>query len=101
MTWNGLNKVSKKQQSEIRLRREIKHLLVQQQLDITGYTFCQTCQRSLSFVDLSHVIALSRGGLTSLDNCILECRDCHNKYEKRPETRPEKSIGLLKYLAQK
>jgi len=38
-------------------------------------------------IELSHIIALSRGGKTTVENCLLEDDICHDYYEKRPELR--------------
>lgn len=38
-------------------------------------------------IELSHIIALSRGGETSLKNCLLECDSCHDRFEKHAELR--------------
>ena len=50
---------------------------------------CQSCGTAGDFrgLSLSHIIALSRGGKTTKENCLIECLVCHQKYEKRPELR--------------
>ena len=78
-----------RRKAELSLRKKIKAELMKQQLDAVGFIFCQSCKRKPDWrgISLSHIISLSRGGVTQLDNCILECYDCHSKFEKRPELR--------------
>jgi len=80
-----LNKVSNKQHKELKLRRELKTKLIHDYGNI-----CMTCKgkntdwRGLT---LSHIVPLSRGGLTVKSNCIIECFPDHELYEKQPEKR--------------
>ena len=77
---------------ELALRVKIKKELLEEQVAERGYTYCQTCNNlNLDFrgLSLSHIIALSRGGKTTRENCLIECYPCHEKYEKRPELREE------------
>ena len=83
-----LNKFSRKQRAELYKRRKLKAELIEENGE-----HCMTCNdryRDWRGITLSHIIPLSRGGLTSRKNCLLECFPCHDFYEKRPELR-EKS----------
>ena len=84
-----INRISTKQKTELALRTKLKKDLMDEQVEERGYNFCQTCDTNGDFrgLSLSHVIALSRGGKTNRDNCIIECYPCHEKYEKKPELR--------------
>ena len=80
-----INKVSLKQEKELALRRKLKGQLI-----VVYGEHCMTCKdknRDWRGITLSHIIALSRGGKTNFENCILECFPCHEKYEKKPELR--------------
>ncbi len=85
MRQTPLRKVSPKQRVELELRRKLKVEL------ITEFgEHCMTCKdknRDFRGISLSHIIPLSRGGLTTRDNCLVECYPCHEKYEKHPERR--------------
>ncbi len=94
MKWNGLNrspirKVSPEQKVELALRRKLKKELLEEQ----EYPHCMTCggQGFPLGLSLSHIIPVgrgkARGGVTSRENCLIECIPCHQKYEKRPELR--------------
>ena len=93
-----INKVSRKQVSELAKRSELKSALIRERGAV-----CMTCGVRPYFppISLSHIVALSRGGKTCRGNVVLECNFCHQKYEKKPETRPVDSIGYKLWLAQK
>ena len=80
-----LNKISNKQSTELRERQKLKKELIE-----TYGNTCISCKdkntdwRGLS---LSHIIPLSRGGLTVKSNTVIECFICHLEYEKHPEKR--------------
>jgi len=81
-----INKVSDKQCEELRQRTRLKAELL-----IEFGNHCITCKdkyRDWRGISLSHIIPLSRGGITSKKNCILECYPDHELYEKHPENRP-------------
>jgi len=105
MRKSPINKVSTKQAAELRERYRLKLLLLEQQ-QAMGYYHCQTCGcqtifTGAGYLELSHIIALSRGGKTTLDNVILEGGSftcgCHARYEKKAENRPKDSIGYKKW----
>jgi len=78
--------VSDKQEVELALRQKIKGELVKK-----FGNKCMTCgdkYRDFRGLSLSHIIPLSRGGETSKKNCLLECGFDHDKYEKKPNSRP-------------
>ena len=81
-----LNPVSKKQSRELMLRSRLKKELIEEVGNL-----CMTCGSNggILGLSLSHKIPLSRGGQTDRNNCLIECDDCHRKYEKHPERRPE------------
>ena len=84
MKRSPINKVSSKQMKELALRSRLKKELIEE----SGY-LCMTCG-SNGFplgLSLSHIIPISRGGLTNRENCLIECIPCHDKYEKHPELR--------------
>ena len=89
-----INKVSKKQAIELAKRRTLKAALIRERGAV-----CMTCGAYPTFppISLSHIISLGRGGKTERKNCIIECNNCHRKYEKKPETRPVDSIGYKLY----
>jgi 5-methylcytosine-specific restriction endonuclease McrA len=80
--------ISDKQKEELQRRRELKDYLI-----LKYGRICRTCGASPWFppLALSHIIPLSRGkaagGVTSEENCLIECDTCHRKYEKHPELR--------------
>ena len=82
-----LRKVSPKQRAELALRSKLKKELIAEQ----EYPHCVTCGTTGDWrgLSLSHIIALSRGGKTTQENCPIECYPCHEKYEKKPELRPK------------
>ena len=84
---SNINSVSKKQGKELSKRSKLKAEKKRLMMETVGFLFCETCKETTTNLDLSHIIALSRGGKTTWENCLLECRDCHNKYEKKPELR--------------
>ncbi len=69
---------------ELKRRRDLKAQLIEE-----NGLICMSCGASEGWppISLSHIIALSRGGKTTEENCLLECYPCHEKYEKRPELR--------------
>ena len=80
-----IRKISSKQAIELKRRHNLKQYLLEKYGEV-----CQTCNnknRDWRGLSLSHITALSRGGKTTEDNCLLECYPCHEKYEKRPELR--------------
>lgn len=88
-SWNStLRPVSPKQEPEMAERRRIKVILLAK-----AHGWCRTCVPAHwvgdNRLDLSHKIPLSRGGLTDLENCVVECRVAHERYEKHPERRPK------------
>ena len=80
-----LNKVSVKQAVEIQKRQQLKADLIKEFGE-----HCMTCGKSPDWrgISLSHIIPLSRGGKTELNNLLLECYPDHELYEKHPENRP-------------
>lgn len=82
-----LRKVSKTQSKELALRSRLKKELIEEM----EYPHCHTCSTNGDFrgLSLSHVVALSRGGKTTRENCLIECYPCHEKYEKKPELREQ------------
>lgn len=109
MKRSPIKQVSTKQVAELAERRKLKQLLIDEQLETVGYTHCQTCGRTIyrvqpGYLELAHIVALSRGGKTELGNVVLEgggfvC-GCSSKYEKKPEDRPVESIGYKKWRLQ-
>jgi len=83
----SLNKISKKQNLEIKKRSKLKRELIKEYGN-----HCMTCKdlkRDWRGLTLSHVVPLSRGGLTEKKNCLIECFVCHEFYEKHPEKRQQ------------
>jgi len=81
MKRSPIRQVSAKQAIEIAARCRVKRELIEQHGEV-----CQTCNnehKDWRGISLSHIIALSRGGETNWDNCILECYPCHEKFEKK------------------
>ena len=68
-----INPVSPKQKIELALRAKLKQELIEE----FGYR-CMTCGKVPYLLDLSHIVRLGRGGKTTKENCILECRACHD-----------------------
>ena len=70
---------SGKQKAELALRRRLKKEMMEEQLRVIGYVFCQKCGGQPDFrgIQLCHEIPLSQGGLTDTDNCYLGCGHCH------------------------
>ncbi len=88
MKRSPLRKVSEKQSIEIKKRQELKTFLIMKHGE-----YCMTCHdknRDWRGISLSHIIPLSQGGKTELDNVLLECYTCHSIYEKRPELREKR-----------
>ncbi len=81
----GIRAVSKKQAKELALRIALRKELLEE-CDNTCMT-CGNIRRDLRGLSLSHIIALSRGGKTTRENCLIECYPCHEEYEKHPERR--------------
>jgi len=79
-----INKMSDKQKIELRNRARLKAELLMEYGNK-----CMTCHQKPDWrgISLSHIIPLSRGGKTSRKNCLLECLNCHELYEKHPERR--------------
>ena len=67
-----LRRVSEKQKKELALRKQIKAELIEE-----NGALCMTCGTHQYYLDLSHILALSKGGKTERGNVILECRRCH------------------------
>jgi len=74
-----IKKVSDKQKKELALRSQLKKELIEE-----SNGRCMSCgQPPYEFpftLDLSHIIPLSRGGKTTRDNCVVECRACHERH---------------------
>ena len=77
MKKSPIRKVSPKQQIELALRAKLKQELIEE----FGYK-CMTCGKVPYRLDLSHIIRVARGGLTSRENCTLECRACHDALDQ-------------------
>jgi hypothetical protein len=80
-----INKVSDKQKVELKNRHDLKAELIAQYGE-----HCMTCHdanRDWRGLSLSHIIALSNGGKTCRENCLIECYICHEFYEKKEELR--------------
>lgn len=90
-TRTPIKQVSDKQKAELALRSKLKKELIAEYGER-----CQTCGSLGDWrgISLSHIIPLGRGGKTSRENCLIECLNCHLKYEKHPELRAEE---LAKY----
>ena len=90
-----LRKVSPKQRAELEKRRVLKAELIAEQ----EYPHCMTCGGTGDWrgLSLSHIVALSRGGKTTRDNCPLECYPCHEKFEKKPELRDYDNNEMLEH----
>lgn len=63
-------------------------------------SYCMTCETSGDWrgLELSHIVAKSRGGKTTRENTLLECRVCHELYEKKEKNRPlwqQKRAGII------
>ncbi len=81
----GLNRMSDKQKAELKKRHDLKAQLIAEHGE-----HCMTChdiKRDWRGITLSHIIPLSRGGKTTIENCLLECFPDHELYEKRPQLR--------------
>lgn len=70
---HGLRAVSRKQASELALRRDLKTELILE----TG-SHCQHCGRYSKALDLVHLTNPLRGRRTDREHCEVWCRDCHN-----------------------
>ncbi len=74
-----INKISKKQRAEIKLRSKIKAELM---IECEG--LCMDCGKwpdykdGIGLLHLVHIIPLSQGGKTTRENCTILCRTCHN-----------------------
>ena len=80
-----LNKVSAKQKIELALRSKLKADFFAEH-----GPYCMTCGvrgYPPRWIELSHIIPLSRGGKTTRENCLNECEVCHDYFEKHPELR--------------
>ena len=84
-----INPISQKQKLEIARRIKLKRELIEEYGEV-----CMTCGIHPSFppIALSHIYPLGRGGKTSRENCLLECNDCHDRFEKKPEQRIKSQI---------
>lgn len=76
-----MKQISKKQQKELRLRRQIRFEHLEEQLHKYGYTFCMTCKGQPDFrgFELCHKISLAQGGKTTKKNTYIKCGFCHSK----------------------
>ena len=56
-----------------------------------GYYFCQHCKKTVSFVDVHHIIWRSEKpghpDINCKKNLILLCRNCHNEFHDKKGTR--------------
>ena len=61
---------------------------------------CETCGSNGGGWDLerSHIIAKSRLGKDTEENILIECRVCHERFEKKPEAREEYLRGIKNCL---
>ena len=71
-----------KQSNANRLRFELKMVLLKEQIEEKGYNWCVACGKTEKWLELAHIIALSRGGETTRENCRLWCQVCHTKISK-------------------
>ncbi len=71
---------AQRRKEELQRRRDLKEYLLLKYGNI-----CRTCGSSGDWrgLSLSHIIALSQGGKTTEENCLIECIPCHDKYEKK------------------
>ena len=76
--------------SEKGLKELARHTKLKKELIEEFGEICMTCGIFDRAITLSHIIAKGKGGKTDRENCILECLDCHTKYEKHPERRPQR-----------
>ncbi len=69
-------RISAKQRIELARRARLKRDLIAEYGN-----HCMTCGGNGDWrgISLSHIIALSQGGLTTRDNCILECYPDHSQ----------------------
>jgi hypothetical protein len=75
-----INKVSNKHAKELIKRSKLKAELIQEHGN-----HCMTCNddnKDWRGLTLSHIKALSLGGLTEKSNCILECFPCHERRQQ-------------------
>jgi len=80
-----INLLSPKLRKELALRSKLKKELLEE-----GDNKCASCgnrDKDWRGLSLSHIVALSRGGKTTRENCEILCYPCHNLYEKHPERR--------------
>ncbi len=61
---------------------------------------CEYCRSQARFAvqafSIEHIIPLSRGGLTALDNLALACQGCNNhKYAKLAERDPVSGVSTM------
>ena len=58
---------------------------IARQVRIRDNMTCQMCGRKVWGSDshVHHIVPLSQGGTTTLDNLILLCSDCHSKVHNR------------------
>jgi len=71
-----IERVSKKKRLENKKHSELKAYLIEKH----GRR-CMTCGSNgdIRGISLSHIISLSRGGKTTIENCLLEDYICHSK----------------------
>jgi len=93
--WNGLKRSpikrtpigrrpSSGQRKELAWRSKLKKAMLEECGNV-----CVTCGGT-GFplgLTLSHIIPLGRGAITSRENCLIECINCHDRFEKHPERR--------------
>jgi len=72
---SNIRKVSDKKAAEKRMEEEIRQRLLE---ECEG--LCQNCGRWPDHYGLSlhHIIFKSRGGKSTIENCCLVCRACHD-----------------------
>ena len=66
--------------------------LIQKQLDIHGYNFCQNCYKSNSFMfSVHHIVFTSEAPnhkeLHNPKNLIIVCQECHDNFHKIKSSR--------------
>lgn len=75
--------------------------MIQRQLDLQGYNFCQNCYTSKSFMFSVHHIIFrsevpSHKELHNKKNLIIVCQNCHDNFHKNKSIREDlvKKRGL-------
>jgi len=71
---NRIRQISDKQKIELALRRKLKAELI-----LEFGNKCMVCGKLPGWLglELVHKLALSQGGKTDRENCIVACRKCH------------------------